>query len=75
MRTSARKWAYALSVPIICYILSFGPVYGYFLARNWLPQSITTFYGPLLFLSQFGGLWNPLIIYLILCEMVLWRGH
>ena len=77
MTATARHFIRPFIYLITTYILSFGPIFGFCIA-NGLNQNDNfagILYRPLIFLSSIGGIWNPLLLYVMFFEVVIWRGH
>ena len=70
-----RKFFRIVISMIVIYILSFGPIWGWYTARNQpAPASVLGFYTPIRAAFRVPGLSFPLVVYLYIWERV-YGGH
>ena len=72
----SKRWVIAVLLSAMLYLLSFGPVAGFYLPDNPPPpRSVTVVYAPLYALSRINRPRNPIFWYAMLCDLILWRRH
>lgn len=70
-----RKFSLITIGVVVTYVLSFGPIWGWYAARNQpAPDPISGFYAPILAAFKVPGLAIPFVVYLYMWEQV-YGGH
>jgi len=73
----SRKWFVRTAIGLIAYVLSAGPVFGFYAAFSLVtrPPWLIAMYQPLWWIAKHTGLEFPLVLYVALWETCVFRGH
>lgn len=73
--TRSRKYFLITAGSVLVYVLSFGPIWGWYTARNQpAPSVVSGFYDPIRAAFEVPGLALPFVAYLSLWERI-YGGH